>query len=256
MPFNQLSEFLRILPTCLSPSASSCPPWDLPQPPGHLLVSVVSALPQVFNSILRFTNLFPLCVQLLPVRSGFRRSPKERIGSSCSWQPIWHHIFKKHKLRHIKLTLSITIHYKKSFLLSLSPEESSQIFLPLRSLIDFHWSILWCYHFQGHHQVKNPGDHYLLVKPEQRWHSAKLPFPLLEATAPHLSSTIRPQDISRFIIPLHFCGHFSHTCQAELSDWNPDIYILPPWKCGSPWQQVVASFISAARFISPCLSES
>lgn len=118
----------------------------------------------------------PLCVQLLPVKSGFRRSPKERTGSSCSWQPIWHPIFKKHKFRHIKLTLSITIHYKKSFLLSLSPQTLSQIFLSLRSLIYFCWRNLCCYHLQGHHHVKNPGDHYHnglcpdLIRHQQRWH--------------------------------------------------------------------------------------
>lgn len=214
----------------------------------------------------------PLSVQLLPVRSGLRRSPKERTGSSCSWQSTWHPIFKKHKLRHIKLTLSITIHYKKSFQLSLSPQESSQTFLHLISLIHFCWSNLWFYHLQGHHHVEKSRGSLSSGEASRQW-------PVPQGTS---RDDTQPNSLPHYwkLLILSWAapsGHRTHPGKPGLSSHctsvatsvtnirlssvteiqtSASFCILPTWKCDSPWLQVAASHLSAARFISPCLPES
>lgn len=123
--------------------------------------------------------------------------------------------------------------------------------------------------------MKNPKGHYLLVKTADNGLCPDLLRLQAQMTPSYMSFLTtrcycssaeqhhQATDTSvqaRFTVPLHLCGHVSQTSQVVSSTSDVQISaslcLLPSRKRDSPWQQLAASHITAARFISTCLSRS
>lgn len=188
-----ISDQRQTLPTYLFPLASSCPLWDLSQPPGQLLVSLRSGCLQVFSFMLRFPNVLHRVFNCFLPRVGsvaVQRKDQALLfseGPSASLFSIniTNSDIQKWRFHHNTL--------KKSFLLSLSPQkiisnlpasEISDTFL-LKSFMALLPSRSWSHQKTAYALT--------LLGYKHRWHPAIHPSSLLHATAPQLSSTIRPQ---------------------------------------------------------------
>lgn len=208
-------------------SASSCPPRDPFQPPGHLSVFLRSAHLQVCSFILWFPNLLHCVFNCFLPRVGSVAVHRKEQGSLFPDNPSESLFFKEHnKLGWIKLTFSITIHQK-------SP--SYYLCLPNYLKYPCLWDLWYIFSgvIYGRHHVINPKGHYLQITAcaltlgyKHRRHPAIVPSSLIGVTAPQLNRTIRPQIYQSKPGLSHLFTFWALQSSCKPNDQSPDHRII------------------------------